>query len=200
MMTNPRCVSRWALWRPASPSHLALLMACLVLLVASGCDAHKRFSVPPAPSPTVAAASEAGFAIYLTDPEIPPNRLAIQSHLELAAEPILTADDIIHYVWDTHEITLTAAGLQRLQALSVPTSGKSFVVCLDNQPVYAGAFWAGYSSQSFDGVVIDPILATAERPLVQIQLGYPGPGFFRGKDPRSDPGIRAALEAAGKLR
>ena len=200
MMTKPRRVSRRASWRPVRPSRLALLVACLALLVASGCDAHKRFSVPAAPSPTVAAASEVEFAIYLTDPEIPPNRLAIQSHLELATEPILAADDIIHYVWDTHEITLTGAGLQRLQALSIPTSGKSFVVCLDRQPVYAGAFWAGYSSQSFDGVVIDPILATAERPVVQIQLGYPGRSFFRGEDPRSDPAIRAALEAAGKLR
>jgi hypothetical protein len=181
---------------------------CLALLfLGSGCDVEKRLVTPSAPfsplparSPTPTTGAKQTFAIYLTDPEIPPARLAIQSHLELAADPILTVDDIISYVWDTHEITLTAAGLERLHALSVPTHGKSFVVCLDRQLIYAGAFWAAYSSQSFDGVVIDPTLATLERPVVQIQLGYPGPGFFRGEDPRSDARILAALEGAGKLR
>ena len=200
-MMDRQYIWRRALWWPARLGRFGLLVACLALLfLGSGCDAEKRLATPAAPSPTVTAGAKGAFAIYLTDPEIPPSRLAIQSHLELAAEPILTVDDIISYVWDTHEITLTAAGLERLHALSVPTHGKSFVVCLDRQLIYAGAFWAAYSSQSFDGVVIDPIFATPERPVVQIQLGYPGPGFFRGEDPRSDARIRAALEGAGKLR
>lgn len=185
---------------PLRASRCGLFLVCLALLLGSACDAEKRLATAGAPSPTVTAGAKQTFAIYLTDPEIQPDRLAMQSHLELAAEPILTVDDIISYVWDTHEITLTAAGLERLQALSVPTSGKSFVVCVDGAAIYAGAFWAAYSSQSYDGVVIDPILATLERPVVQIQLGYPGPSFFRGDDPRSDPRIRGALEAEGKLR
>ena len=139
-------------------------------------------------------------AIYLTDPEVRPEQLPILSHLDLAGEPILAEDDIISYTWDTHEITLTAAAVERLLALQVPTSGKSFAVCVDGAPVYAGAFWAAYSSQSFAGVIIDPILVTVERPVIRIELGYPGPGFFRGEDPRSDVRIKQALEQAGILQ
>jgi len=190
-----------ALCSPLRPVTLGLVLACLaVLLVASGCDAAKRLATPGAGFPTMTTVVKRTFAIYLTDPEIPPERLKMQSHLDLAAEPILTADDVITYIWATHEITLTARGVERLQALHVPTSGKSFAVCVGGAPVYAGAFWVGYSSQSFDGVVIDPILVTWERPVIQIQLGYPRSDFFRGEDPRSDSSIRAALEAAGKLR
>jgi len=190
--------------RRGSEGALSLAMGLLLLAaLAAGCyrtSARPAGKPSPSPAATPTRVSGEGLAIYLTDPEIRPDKLAIQSHLDLAAEAILTTDDIIGYEWATHEITLTAAGIERLQALQVPTTGKSFAVCVDGAPVYAGAFWAGYSSQSFDGVVIDPILVTVERPVVRIQLGYPGPGFFHGEDPRSDPRIRQALEREGKLR
>jgi hypothetical protein len=73
-------------------------------------------------------------------------------------------------------------------------------VCVDRQPIYSGAFWVAYSSLSFDGVVIDTFLATQDKPVLQIALGYPGPGFFQGEDPRSDPRIVQALKEAGKLK
>jgi len=200
MIKSQHAVSRASGWA-GRPGRLGPLVICLALMLfGSGCDAEKRLATPVAPAPTATAAPSQTFAIYLTDPEIPPHKLAIQSHLELAEEPILAEDDIISYLWATHEITLSAAAIERLQALHVPTSGKSFAVCVDGAPIYAGAFWVSYSSQSFDGVVIDPILLTLERPTIQIQLGYPAPGFYRGEDPRSDPLIRAALEVAGKLR
>ena len=195
----------WRMLRSRGSESGALRLAICLLVVAAlavGCDKPPAISARPSPLPVLTSTAVAGegFAIYLTDPEVRPDQLAVLSHLELADEPILAADDINSYAWDTHELTLTAAAVERLLALKVPTSGKSFAVCVDGAPVYAGAFWAGYSSQSFDGVVIDPILVTVERPVIQIRLGYPAPDFFRGQDPRADPLIRQALERAGKLR
>jgi len=63
--------------------------------------------------------------------------------------------------------------------------------------VYRGAFWAGYSSQSYAGVVIDPTLAWQGK--VRIALGYPTRDAFQGQDPRADPRILQALQQAGKL-
>ena len=122
------------------------------------------------------------------------------SHLELAEHPLLSIDDILSYHQETHEIKLTATDYDKIAGLSVPVSGKAFAVCVDGQPIYAGAFWVGYSSLSFDGVVIDTLFASKEHPVLKIQLDYPGSDFFQGDDPRSDPRILQALEEAGKLR
>lgn len=170
---------------------VALLMGSV--LMASGCDAEKRFATPT-PQPVE------GFAIYLTDPPIKPDKLIMQSHFGLANEPLLTEADLVQYVWASHEMTLTASGYEKLHSLKLPTTGVSFVVCVNKSPVYAGAFWPAYSSQSWDGVTIDPILMTPERPVVKIELGYPGSDFYQGTDPRGDERIRATLEKAGKLK
>ncbi len=141
-----------------------------------------------------------GFAIYLFAQNPPPEQPAILSQLELEDEPLLSMNDVVAYSRATHEIELTSSGYEKIHGLSVPVSGKSFAVCVDGQPVYAGAFWVGYSSISFDGIVIDTIRATKEHPVIQIQLGYPGPTFFHGDDRRSDPRVLQALERAGKLK
>ena len=195
-----------------------LAIGALVLVTLVGCNAGAPASpIPPTtatqtPAPLVAAEPtpllagtitptvKTGFSIYLLAQNIPPKQLAILSHLELEDEPILSINDIVSYARATHEIGLTASGYERIHSLSVPTTGVAFAVCVNGEPVYSGAFWAGYSSQSFDGIVIDPIYATQNHPVIQIQLGYPGPEFFRGDDPRSDPRILRALEQAGKLR
>jgi hypothetical protein len=149
---------------------------------------------------TITTTIENGFSIYLLAQNISPQQLAVLSHLELEKNPLLSINDIVAYRKATHEIELTAAGYEKIHSLSVPVNGKAFAVCIDGQPIYAGAFWVGYSSLSFDGIVIDTLLATKEHAVIQIQLGYPGPAFFRGDDPRSDPRILQALEQAGKLR
>jgi hypothetical protein len=153
-------------------------------------------SQPTAPTPGIVK----GFSIYLTDPSIRPEQLPFLSHLELAVEPILSNEDIVTYSQATHEILLTASAAERIQNLRAPTSGLAFAACVDGQPVYAGAFWPAYSSQSYDGITIDPVMVSKERPVIQIQLGYPGSNLFQGKDPRSDPSILKALERDGKLK
>lgn len=143
--------------------------------------------------------SQKGFAIYLTRQDTPVSAMPALSHVELADEPIISIDDIISYTKETHEIELTADAYERVTKLEVPTSGIAFVVCIDRTPIYWGAFWVGWSSQSFDGVTIMlPPFPSGEH-LIQIELGYPSPAFYGGEDPRSSPEILQSLEQAGKL-
>lgn len=171
----------------------ALITVLTAAMLVTGCDACTRSSTPT-PEPTE------GFAIYLTDPEIRPENLVMQSHLGLAEQPLITEADLVQYDWAKHELTFTVSGYEKLHAIKLPTSGVSFVVCVSKSPVYAGAFWPAYSSQSWDGIIIDPILMTLDRPVARIELGYPGSSSYQGSDPRGDERIKAALEKAGKLK
>ena len=154
----------------------------LVSLAAGGC-----------PSPK-------GFAIYLTKQDTPVSAMPALSQVELADKPIISIDDIISYTKETHEIELTADAYERVLKLEVPTSGRAFVVCVGSKPIYWGAFWAPFSSQSFDGVIILIPPFSPDGHLIQLQLGYPSPGFYSGEDPRSNPEILQSLEQAGKLK
>ncbi len=187
----------------------AFTLGSLLLFALAGCSAG--IPVTPGTTPPVATPSSSqptiptpaivkGFSIYLTDPKIKPEQLPFISHLELEMEPILSNQDIVSYAKTTHEIVLTASAAERIQNLHAPTSGLAFAACVDGQPVYTGAFWPAYSSQSYDGITIDPVLVTREHPVAQIRLGYPGPDLFQGEDPRSDPRVLKALQEDGKLK
>jgi hypothetical protein len=126
------------------------------------------------------------------------------SHVALAPEPILTTADFTAYDIATHVFTLTVAATERIAALEVPTNGRPFVVTVDEIPIYAGAFWAPYSSLSFDGVVIMMMPGWSAGALFPdgsrtyaVTLGYPGSAFYTGSDPRADRRIVDALRVAG---
>ena len=141
-----------------------------------------------------------GFAIYLADQSVEAAQILQMDvgSIPLADMPVITMDDIVRYEKETHSIELTPSAYDRLMQIGVPVNGRPFVVCLDGKPVYAGAFWVVWSSFSFDGVVI-MLPALMDSTTVQIELGYPGPDFFRGKDPRNNKKIFRTLEQAGKL-
>lgn len=161
-----------------------VLLAACISVISAGC------STP--------AASE-GFAIYLTRNDVPPADMEKLSHVDLAEQPIISMDDVVSYDASTHEMTLAEDAIQRLNELKVPTSGKSFMVCVDGSPVYWGAFWVLYSSQSFDGVTIWLPLILDESPVVPTRMGYPWDATDAAGDPRNHPQVLAALEKAGKL-
>ena len=126
------------------------------------------------------------------------------SDVPLAETPILTTADFIGYDIATHVFTLTVAATERIAALAVPTNGRPFVVTVDDVPIYAGAFWAPYSSLSFDGVVIMVMpgwsagaIFPEDSRTFAITLGYPGSAFYTGADPRADRRIVGALRGAG---
>ena len=151
--------------------------------------------------PAVACDSPAGegFAIYLPAQDIRVSQAEAVSHFDLSDTPLLSRADIAAYERETHEIELTASAYQRLQGLKVPTDGKVFVVCVDRQQVYWGAFWPVYSSASFSGVTIRTPLSP-DGNTIRLQTGYPSDSFATGKDQRSDARVIQALQRAGKLK
>lgn len=143
-----------------------------------------------------------GFAIYLTKDDVLVSQMEALSHVDIADEPIISIDDIVSYDWETHEIELTPTAFDRINVTPKDVFGNVFMVCVDKQPVYWGAFWSMLSSISFNGVtIIRPYASQAKGGyFIYITLGYPAPDFFTGEDPRSDPLIMESLEQAGKLK
>ncbi len=139
-----------------------------------------------------------GFAIYLTQDDVPPAQMEALSHVELAEKPIISIRDIITYNAQTHEMKLTTDAFERIYSLEVPVRGKSFVVCVDKDPVYWGAFWTPISSMSFEGVTIWKPLSPQDK-MITLELGYPSSDFYEGEDPRNNAKILSSLREAGKL-
>ncbi|APV43470.1 hypothetical protein Dform_00107 [Dehalogenimonas formicexedens] len=139
-----------------------------------------------------------GFAIYLTKNDISPAMLPAMNYIGLADAPLISGDDVVSYNAETHEIRLSDQAFIKITQIEVPTAGKSFVVCVDKQIMYVGAFWTPISSQSFDGITIMKPLTTDPK-TITVRLGYPIASFFKGYDQRSNPKIIDALEKAGKL-
>ena len=161
---------------------LALVMVGAVILL-SGCATPKG----------------EGFAIYLTKEDIPPAEMEALSHVDIADQPIISIGDIITYNAQTHELKLTGAAFERISQLEVPIQGKSFMVCVDKEPIYWGAFWTPISSMSFNGVTIWKPLSSQEPKVIKLELGYPSSSFYSGEDPRNKTEVMKSLEGAGKL-
>jgi hypothetical protein len=161
---------------------LAIISSCLLLL-SSGCTATK----------------DEGFAIYLTKEDIPPAKMEALSHVDIADQPIISMRDIITYNAQTHELKLTDAAFERISQLEVPVQGKSFIVCVDKEPIYWGAFWTPISSMSFNGVTIWKPLGSQEPKVITLELSYPSSSFYEGEDPRNNAEVMKSLEQSGKL-
>jgi len=145
------------------------------------------------------APNHGGFAVYLTKGDIAPAQMPALSHVGIADQPVIATDDIISYNAGTHEITLTTEAFDRISSLEVPVRGKSFMVCVDRQPIYRGAFWTPISSMSFDGVTIMKPLGSQDSKIIKLELGYPSSSFYSDQDPRDNAEVMEALEQAGKL-
>lgn len=170
--------------RGRSATALALTLVAALLLTPGGCAAPKG----------------EGFAIYLTRDDVPPARMEALSHVELTEQPVIAADDIVAYDAATHRMTLTEAAFERVLEMQVPLSGRSFLVCVDRQPVYWGAFWTPISSMSFSGVTIMKPFGQPDSKTVEMALGYPSPSFYGGDDPRDSSRVLDALKRSGKLK
>jgi hypothetical protein len=165
------------------PFHTLIVVLICLLLISSGCTATKG----------------EGFAIYLTREDIPPAQIPALSHVDIADQPIISMKDVITYNTQTHELRLTPSAFERISSLEVPVRGKSFVVCVDKNLIYWGAFWTPISSISFDGVTIWKPDSSQGPPVVTLELGYPSSSFYGGEDPRNSPEILKSLEQAHKL-
>jgi hypothetical protein len=165
------------------PAKLTLVITVYVLLMSSGCSAPNH----------------EGFAVYLTEGDIPSAQMPALSHVDIAEQPVIAMNDIMAYNAKTHEITLTANAFDRIYSLEVPVRGKSFVVCVDRKLIYWGAFWTPISSISFDGVTIWKPLSSQDPKVIKLELGYPSSFFYKGEDPRNNAEVMKSLEQSGKL-
>ena len=114
--------------------------------------------------------------------------------LRLADIPFLTLEDIRMYNWKTHEFAVTAqpdSQLARLQRRLGPTSGIPWVLTVDDERVYLGAFWYSYSSLMPQVPYID-ILIEPHRIWRDYTDGTQS-------DQRADPRIYRVLKNAGVL-
>ena len=184
---------------------ISVLLAGCVALPTGALSVTPGAATPlaAATSPTVAAGQAAGegFAIYLTADALSVTQMqaAALGQVRPAPTPLIAPADILAYRQATHELELTPAAYERIRKLKVPVNGVPFLVCVDRQSVYWGAFWTLLSSLSFDGVVILLPLESSGN-SIRIGLGYPGPAYSQGPDPRVAPEIWQALERAGKLQ
>lgn len=126
-------------------------------------------------------------AYYRSDP----------AKIPLAQYPILADEEIVSYHWPTHTLALKRPIWWRLRQPGV--HGAPFVLVVDGAPVYVGAFYTSLSSIScpVPVVMFDRLMKTNS---IQIQAAYPSEQFAKGKDPRADERIKAALIKMGKLR
>lgn len=120
--------------------------------------------------------------------------------------PLITADEIVGYEWAKHTLLVKPGVQNRMKnilraekKLAVP-----FSVMVGDQPIYTGALTTNFSSASNPNVVIvvDNPQVGPKPPVdvLPLSLGYPGPQFFKGDDPRGDERIKTVLQQAGKLR
>jgi hypothetical protein len=135
-------------------------------------------------------------AVYLLVPDTLNAIEAISFPLDslvLADEPILSLSEIETYDWSDHRFTVNQGAYDRLESLGdvgVSTHGLPFIVMVDDERIFMGAFWALYSSL----IPLFPYIQVAPLRL-EIQQWHD-----YDPDPRYDPRIREVLDAAGVLQ
>ena len=146
------------------------------------------------------------FGIYLTaepvDRRITAHGKGDWSHIRLAGSPLISATDIISYDFTNHTLRLRPEALAKIP--KPPVEGTPFVVVVDGQRIYLGAFTTSLSSMSFavPSIMVDRRMLATNQPTdtVVIELAYPSPSFGVGADPRGDQRIKTALKALHKLK
>ncbi|HSQ76252.1 MAG TPA: hypothetical protein VLT13_11880 [Bacteroidota bacterium] len=115
--------------------------------------------------------------------------------LRLADAPFLTLQDIRTYNWTTHEFAVTAqvdSHLAILRRTLGPTGGIPWVLTVDDERIYLGAFWYAHSSLMPQVPFIDLSPLGPNRIWRDYSHGT-------GSDQRADPRIYRVLKNAGVL-
>ena len=163
-------------------------------------------------SVALATPSKPQFAIYLvkgTPNETYSHRGGPDlANAVLEEPPILTQDDIVVYDWAFHSITLTPSGEKKLFEYSVEGSdevgrlalrGREFIVTVDGERCYGGAFWWKIYSAPYMHPVIDVYKRSQ---TIEIRRAFPRlpPNEPPSPDPRFDPRVEKALKDTGKFK
>ena len=120
--------------------------------------------------------------------------------LALRFQPLLKLASVAYYGQSGHRLGLDAWYSGEYLVNSLPTLGTDgvpFIVTVDEERIYLGAFFTGLSSEGFDGPVI--IVEDVEQASFVIEPSYPGDGPVPEPDPRADPRLMELFSSAGKL-
>jgi hypothetical protein len=155
-------------------------------------------------SAAAAQSQQHTFAIYLLARPIDTRTLAQDQgqwkQLSLASVPVISDADIISYDFSNHAMRLGPGAINRLP--KPPVTGTPFVIVVNGERIYQGAFYTSLSSISYTEpvIVVDNPEPTRPRQVdvLTIDRGYPAK-MARGEDRRSDERIRTALSKLGKL-
>jgi hypothetical protein len=150
-----------------------------------------------------------GFGIYLLKDEkisaVDALRLKLDD-IALRDKPLFTLDDFVCYSWKDHWFKLTPEALKRLPKAAPPENrllkGIPFVLLVNGERVYLGAFWTSISSLSFPNPVIvaDEMWLASGLNWLTIDRAYPGWTEGMNKDDlRNSAALKMVLEAAGKF-
>jgi hypothetical protein len=184
---------------------LVLVATLGTILMSTGCGKTDTTAASTLTGVTTATSNTEGFAIYLTKDNLTTDQMPALNQIQIADTPLIAMDDIVSYDDLTCRLALTAGISLRITVPDVPTSGRSFVACVNRQPVYWGIIWPAYSSAiapSFCVIANYPLQQTFHMGAGQnvqqgpdiLELAYAG-----NNDPRNNPAIIAALQQAGKI-
>jgi hypothetical protein len=120
--------------------------------------------------------------------------------LPLAFQPLLALLSVSYYSQSSHRLALDSwySGAYLVNSLpELGTGGVPFVVTVDEERVYLGAFFTSLSSEGFDGPVI--VVEDIGETSFVIEPSYPGNEPLPEPDPRADPRLMELFSSAGKL-
>jgi hypothetical protein len=107
--------------------------------------------------------------------------------------------DLLSYNSTKYSFTISEAVKEKLMDIQFPVSGIAFGVKVNNELVYTGYFWPGYSSQICTWTTIDPLYLYSGNELM-VTLGYPGQLLNTTiTDKRNDSRILNVFRRDGKL-
>jgi len=116
--------------------------------------------------------------------------------LPLSSTPVISEVDIVSYDFSKHAMSLRPEAIKRLPRPSV--FGTPFVVVVNGDRIYTGAFYSSVSSVPFALPVIVVNSPDPDQGVLNIERAYPQ-SHAVGVDLRSDERIRNALSSLKKL-
>ncbi len=115
------------------------------------------------------------------------------------SEVLVNYSDIISYDSDNYIFELSDAAVTKIKNLDYSVNGLAFAVKANEELIYTGYFWPGFSSASCAWLVIDPISLSDGK--AEVKLGYPTlyPDQYI-EDKRNDERIIDILKLDNKLK
>ena len=117
----------------------------------------------------------------------------------IKSKAFISYSDLLSYNSKEYTFAISQDAKKKLMDIQFPVSGIAFAVVVDNEIIYTGYFWPGYSSQICIWTTIDPLHLYSGNEL-RVTQAYPGQ-FANNTipDKRNDGRILDVFRRDGKL-